>query len=64
MSQPKPISVKSSPKTEISASSCVRQQQPGCAGPRETYDTTGRRIGAPHTKRRLKLDSIKPIEEG
>lgn len=33
-----------------------------CAGPRETYDKfTGRRIGAPLTKRRLKLDSILPI---
>ncbi|MEG1688166.1 MAG: hypothetical protein RR308_00180 [Hafnia sp.] len=33
-----------------------------CVGPRETYDKfTGRRVGAPLTKRRLKLDSIEPI---
>ncbi|EFT4506895.1 hypothetical protein H2549_000403 [Salmonella enterica subsp. enterica serovar Stanley] len=36
-----------------------------CVGPKETYDkSTGRRIGAPLTKRRLKLESIKPIEGG
>ncbi|EBS4563046.1 hypothetical protein DQR17_22910 [Salmonella enterica subsp. enterica serovar Bovismorbificans] len=36
-----------------------------CVGPKETYDKfTGRRIGAPLTKRRLKLESIKPIEGG
>ncbi|HHY0901670.1 TPA: hypothetical protein ACVYOK_000776 [Salmonella enterica] len=34
-----------------------------CVGPKETYDKfTGRRIGAPLTKRRLRLESIKPIE--
>ncbi|EDA0855722.1 hypothetical protein F9N47_22715 [Salmonella enterica] len=33
-----------------------------CVGPRETYDKfIGRRVGAPLTKRRLKLDSIEPI---
>lgn len=33
-----------------------------CVGQRETYDKfTGRRIGAPMTKRRLVLASIKPI---
>ncbi|MGF2865663.1 hypothetical protein [Salmonella enterica] len=36
-----------------------------CVGSRETYDKfTGRRVGAPLTKRRLKLDSIKPISQG
>ncbi|EHB7109657.1 hypothetical protein JWW32_001990 [Salmonella enterica] len=36
-----------------------------CVGPKETYDKfTGRRVGAPLTKRRLKLESIKPIEGG
>ncbi|EHF4787288.1 hypothetical protein JZS45_003301 [Salmonella enterica] len=36
-----------------------------CVGPKETYDKfTGCRVGAPLTKRRLKLDSIKPIEGG
>ncbi|EKB5404394.1 hypothetical protein OOP60_004849 [Salmonella enterica] len=36
-----------------------------CVGPKETYDKfTGRRIGAPLTKRRLRLESIKPIEGG
>ncbi|EEJ8782778.1 hypothetical protein QG78_001934 [Salmonella enterica subsp. enterica] len=36
-----------------------------CVSPKETYDKfTGRRIGAPLTKRRLKLESIKPIEGG
>lgn len=36
-----------------------------CVGPRETYDKfTGCRVGAPLTKRRLKLESIKPIEGG
>ncbi|TDN64274.1 hypothetical protein [Scandinavium goeteborgense] len=34
-----------------------------CVGQRETYDKfTGRRIGSPMTKRRLILDSIKPLE--
>ncbi|KAF1366772.1 hypothetical protein [Yokenella regensburgei] len=33
-----------------------------CVGPRETYrKEDGRRCGAPLTKRRLKLASIKPI---
>ncbi|EFT9638768.1 hypothetical protein HU941_004588 [Salmonella enterica] len=31
-----------------------------CVGPRETYDKF---VGAPLTKRRLKLDSIKPISQ-
>lgn len=36
-----------------------------CVGPKETYDKfTGRRVGAPLTKRRLRLESIKPIEGG
>lgn len=36
-----------------------------CVGQRETYDKfTGRRIGAPMTKRRLILTSIKPISTG
>lgn len=36
-----------------------------CVGQRETYDKfTGCRVGAPLTKRRLKLESIKPIEGG
>ncbi|NDO81493.1 hypothetical protein CJP72_12160 [Citrobacter sp. NCU1] len=35
-----------------------------CVGPKETYDKfTGRRVGAPLTKRRLVLTSIKPIIE-
>lgn len=33
-----------------------------CVGQRETYDKfTGRRVGAPLSKRRLLLDSIRPI---
>ena len=34
-----------------------------CVGQRETYDkVTGRRCGAPMTKRRLILSSIRPLE--
>ncbi|MEN3753796.1 hypothetical protein ABC733_17575 [Mangrovibacter sp. SLW1] len=34
-----------------------------CAGKNETYDKfTGRRCGAPLTKRRLILSSVKPME--
>lgn len=36
-----------------------------CVGQRETYDKfTGRRVSAPQAKRRLKLESVKPIDGG
>lgn len=35
-----------------------------CVGPKETYDKfTGCRVGAPHTKRRLLLNTVKPISD-
>lgn len=34
-----------------------------CVGAKEYYHKdTGRRGGSPHTRRRLRLDSIKPLE--